>query len=96
MDEDSTVGRLPSVCVGRADGEALLAAVQSPISSFQAASESEETASMSSISSVSSPSGSTMGGGAEGGTEMWLEVVTDADQGSVLGAQCQAERLAGA
>ena len=93
VDEASTT-RLPSVCVGRTDGDALLAAVQPPISSFESASESEETASMSSISTVSSPSGSAMGGGAEGGAELWLEVIADADQSSV--AWWQAKRLAGA
>jgi hypothetical protein len=77
---------LPAVCVGRADGEALLAAVQEPIllesdAAAAAAAEverqEEETSSLSSISSLSSPAGSSTE------CEVWVEIRRHASQEAV-------------
>jgi hypothetical protein len=71
---------IPAVCVGRSDGEALLAAVQAPVSSLE--SEAAGTTSSSSMSSLSSPSGGVDDG--EAGTDgVWVEIQPHASQKAV-------------
>ena len=70
----------PAVCVGRSDGEALLAAVQAPISPLE--SGAAETTSTSSISSLSSPSGS-VDDGDTGTGGVWVDIQPQANQHAV-------------
>lgn len=89
LDEDTDTGegaetsysKIPAVCVGRSDGEALLAAVQRPISTMD--SDASDTNSISSVSSVSSPSESVDGHRKEEGDVVWLEIRRHASQQAV-------------
>lgn len=72
---------IPAVCLGRSDGEALLAAVRAPISPLE--SEAAENTSTSSITSLSSPAGSVRGHREAGTDGVWVEIRRRASQKAV-------------
>jgi hypothetical protein len=79
-DMEGSYPNIPAVCVGRSDGEALLAAVQAPISPLE--SGAAETTSTNSISSLSSPSGS-VDDGDTGTGGVWVDIQPQANQEAV-------------